>query len=119
MHNQIILSLDLPAARAYGDHCAKAAWSTTLATLDKAGCAHMDALAARSVGVATVAEVAAAQRRIREVSKVLLRDFWDPRGHEAATESFLAVQAKGKAPADASGGGDGTGKRGSTDGDKV
>ena len=108
----------VPAARAYGDHCAKAAWSTTLASLDKAGCAHMDALGAGSIGVATAEEVCAAQRRIRKASKVLQQEFWAKRGHAAATESFKAVQAqmaKGKSPAEdleAS-------KRGSTRLDKV
>ena len=116
---QKAVGICLPAARAYGDHCAKAAWTTTLASLDKAGCAHIDALATGSVAVATAAEVTAAQRRTRGAGKALLRDFWDPRGHDAATESFLAVQAKRRAPADDAGGSAGTGKRGSTGGDKV
>lgn len=62
----------LPVARAYGDHCAKVAWSTTLASLDKAGCAHMDALAAQYIVVATAEEADAVQRRTQKVSKVLL-----------------------------------------------
>ena len=61
----------IPAARAYGDHCAKAAWLTTLASVDKAGCAHIDALGTRSVAVATAEEVSAAVRRTRKASKVL------------------------------------------------
>lgn len=62
----------LLVARLYGDHCAKVAWSMTLATLDKADCAHMDALAAWSIVVAITEEVVAAQRRTQKVSKVLL-----------------------------------------------
>lgn len=77
-------------------------------SLDKAGCAHIDALAALSVAVATTEEVVAAHRRTRGVSKVLLRDFGEPRGQKDATMSFQAVQAqqaKGKALArDAAGG---------------
>ena len=108
----------VPAARAYGDHCAKAAWIATLASLDKAGCAHLDAIATESVKVATAEEVCAAQRRIRKASKVLQRDFWQERGHDAAAESFKAVQAqqaKGKFRAEDAEGS----KRGSTREDKV
>ena len=108
----------MPAARAYGDHCAKAAWLTTLASLDKAGCAHMDALAAGSIKVATAEEVCGAQRRIRKASKVLQQEFWTKRGHAAAEESFKAVQAqiaKGKSAAEDTE----ASKRGSTRKDKV
>ena len=108
----------VPAARAYGDHCARAAWLTTLASLDKAGCAHLDALGTRSISVATAEEVCAAQRRTRKASKILHQDFWLGRGHVAAAESFKAVQAqqaKGKSPVEDVE----AGKRGSTHGDKV
>ena len=108
----------IPAARAYGDHCAKAAWLTTLASVDKAGCAHIDALGTRSVAVATAEEVSAAVRRTRKASKVLQQDFWVARGHDAAAASFQAVQAqqaKGKSPAEDLE----AGKRGSSRGDKV
>lgn len=112
----------LPAARSYGDHCAKTAWSTTLASLDKAGCAHIDAVASRSVAVATLEEVAASHRRTRRASRVLLQDFWALRGHQEATESIRAVQAqrqKGKAPEGGSAGDAEAGRRGSTHVDKV
>ena len=108
----------VPAARAYGDHCAKAAWLATLASLDKAGCAHLDSLGTRSIKVATAEEVSAAQRRIRKASKVLQQGFWLERGHDAAAESFKAVhaqQAKGKSQAEDAK----VSKRGSTRGDKV
>ena len=108
----------VPAARAYGDHCAKATWLATLASLDKAGCAHLDALATGSVKVATAEEVCGAQRRIRKAGKVLQHDFWLERGHDAAAESFKAVQAlqaKGKSRAEDAEGS----KRGSTREDKV
>lgn len=91
----------LPATRSYRDHCAKVASSTTLASLDKASCTHMDALATRSVVVATAAKVATAHRQVWKVSNVLLWDFWGPRGHEATMESLRVVQAqkaKGKVP---------------------
>ena len=112
----------LPTVHAYGDHCAKVAWLTTLTSLNKAGCAHMDAIAARSVVVASVEEVAIAQRRTRKARKVPQQDFWLLCGHEAATESFRAVQAqqaKGKALAGTSAEDPEAGKRGSTHGDKV
>ena len=108
----------VPAARAYGDHCAKAAWLATLASLDKAGCAHLDALGTRSIKVATAEEVSAAQRRIRKAGKVLQQDLWLERGHDAAAESFKNVQAqqaKGKSRAEDAE----ASKRGSTRGDKV
>lgn len=65
----------VPAARAYGDHCAKATWFATLASLDKAGCAHIDGLAARAVAVATPEETAAARNRTRKAGRVLLQDY--------------------------------------------
>ena len=108
----------VPAARAYGDHCAKAAWLATLASLDKVGCAHLDALGTRSIKVASAEEVCAAQRRIRKAGKVLQQDFWLERGHDAAEESFKAVQAqqaKGKSRVEDTE----ASKRGSTRGDKV
>ena len=83
----------VPTARAYGDHCAKAAWLATLTSLDKVGCAHLDALGTRSIGVATAKEVSAPHRWTRKASKVQQQYFWLTREHDAATESFKAVQA--------------------------
>ena len=62
----------VPAARSYGDHCAKVAWCETLTSLDKAGCAHIDALATRSVAVATAEESVNVERRMRKTNRVLL-----------------------------------------------
>ena len=110
------------AARTYGDHCAKVASCTTLASLDKAGCAHIDALATCVVVVATVEESVNAERRICKASKVLVEDYWARCGHEDATGSFRAVQVKqtkGKVPTAASVEVPEGGKRGSTYGDKV
>ena len=76
------------AAHAYGYHCARATWLMTLATLDKAGCAHIDGVATGDVPVAMAAEVVGAHPRIRKASRVLQRDFWMKRGHEAAEASF-------------------------------
>ena len=112
----------VPAARSYGDHCAKAAWCEALALLDKVGCAHIDAIATRSVAVATAEEVASVERRTRKASKVLLEDYWALRGHEDATKSFQELQArkaKGKSPAVEPTEAREDGKRGSLRGDKV
>ena len=91
-HLQRAREVCLPAARVYGDHCAKVAWLTTLASLDKAGCAHLDTIAARSIVVDTAEVVSAVQRRTRKASKVLQQDFWALRGHATVLESFRAVQ---------------------------
>lgn len=84
----------LPAAHIYRDHCAKVGWLTALASLDKAGCAHMDALATRSVVVVTAEEVTAAYFRTRRSSNILLQDFWTPRGSEAVIASLREVQVQ-------------------------
>lgn len=108
----------LPAVHAYGDHCAKVAWTTAFASLSKAGCGHVDALATHSVVVATTGEVAATHRQMRKVSNAFVQDFWGPHGIAAAMESLRAAQAlkkKGKAPMDVPE----SDKRGATDGDKV
>ena len=84
----------LPAARVYGDHCAKVGWVAALASLEKAGCGHLDALATRSVAVATAEEVAASHHRTRRASNVLLQDFWLSRGPGAAMASLRDVQAQ-------------------------
>ena len=81
----------LSAARVYKDRCGMVGWLTALASLDKAGCAHMDALATCSVVVATAEEVAAAYHRTRRSSNVLLQDFWTPRDLEAAMASLRDV----------------------------
>lgn len=91
----------LPAARAYGDHCAKVSWITTLASLDKAGCGHLNVLATRSVVVAIANEAIVVYRWMQKANNVLLHDFWGPHSHDAAVESLWAVQAqkvKGKTP---------------------
>lgn len=62
----------LPVARAYRDHCVKVAWTTAFASLDKAGCRHMDIIATHSVAVATAKEVATEHRRTRKVSNVFV-----------------------------------------------
>lgn len=62
----------LSVARQYGNHCMKVAWAMTLASLDKAGYAHMDDIATRSIVVATAVEIATAQCRSWKVSNVLL-----------------------------------------------
>ena len=81
------------AAHAYGDHCARATWLATLATLDKAGCAHIDGVATGDVAVAMPAEVVASHPRIRKAGRVLQREFWTKRGHDAAEASFRIAQA--------------------------
>lgn len=48
----------LPVAHAYGNHCAKAAWTVAFVSLQQAGYGHVDALSARSVPVASVAGIA-------------------------------------------------------------
>lgn len=53
----------LQMARAYRDHCAKVAWTTAFASLQKAGCGHVDALNTYSMAVVTAKEVAARRRR--------------------------------------------------------
>lgn len=52
----------LPTARAYRDHCAKAAWTATFVSLQRGGCEHVDVLGARSVPVASTTEVVVGQR---------------------------------------------------------
>lgn len=66
----------LPAARAYGDHCAKVSWITTLASLDKASCGHLNVLATRSVVVAIANEAIVVYRWMQKANNVLLHDFW-------------------------------------------
>ena len=62
-----------------------------MASLDKTGYAHIDALATRSVVVATAEESTNVERRTRKASKVLLEDNWASHGHEDATKSFREV----------------------------
>ena len=110
------------AAHAYGDHCARATWLATLATLDKAGCAHIDGVATGDVPVAMPAEVVASHPRIRKAGRVIQRDFWMKRGHEAAEASFRIAQAcqeRLKAPEEVPEVVPEGGKRGSTHGNKV
>lgn len=90
----------LPVARVYGDHRAKMGWLTALASLDKEGYAHLDAIATRSVAMATTEEVASSYCRTRRSSNVLLQDFWTLRGSKAVMTSLREAQtqrARGKA----------------------
>lgn len=68
----------LPVARAYGNHYAKAAWTTALVSLQRAGCGHVDTLGARSVPVASTIEIASGQKQVRRASNILAQDFWVP-----------------------------------------
>lgn len=52
----------LPAAQAYGDHCAKAAWTVAFASLQRACCRHVEELGTRSQPVASPLEVWSCQR---------------------------------------------------------
>lgn len=61
----------LPAARAYGNHCAKAAWMAALVSLQLAGCGHIDALGARTVPVVSAAKISSGQKQVRRASSVL------------------------------------------------
>lgn len=81
----------LSGTRVYGDHCRKVGWLTALASLDKAGCAHLDALATRSIAVATTEEVAASYHWTQRGNNVLLQDFWVARGPEAVMASLTEV----------------------------
>lgn len=92
-HCQCVGEVFLPTVHVYEDHYAKVGWLTALASLDKAACAHMDALATRSVTVATSEEVAAAYRRTRRDNNILLQDFWTSRGSKAVMVSLREVQA--------------------------
>lgn len=65
----------LPVARAYGDYCAKVAWTTAFASLDKVGCGHLDTLATCSTLLVTIEEVAAGHRHTRKASNVFIQDF--------------------------------------------
>lgn len=47
----------LSATWAYEDHCMKVSWTTAFASLQKAGCGHVDTLTTRSVPVATAEKV--------------------------------------------------------------
>lgn len=61
----------LPTSRAYDNHCAKAAWTTALVSLQRAGCGHVDALGVRSMPVASAAEIASGQKQVRRASNIL------------------------------------------------
>lgn len=100
----------LLTARAYGDHYAKVAWQKTFATMQKAGCGHLEALAIRFVLVVTAEEVVADHCQTQKAGNVFFQDFWATRERKAAMESLRAMlaQGKGKAVVDDQG----TGKRG-------
>ena len=96
----------LPAARAYGNHCAKAAWTAALVSLHRAGCPHVDGLGAGSVPVASASEVAAGHSLVRRAGNALARGFWISSGRAVTMESLrlaLAQKKKGKGPADGGG----------------
>ena len=96
----------LPAARAYGNHCAKAAWTAALVSLHRAGCPHVDGLGAGSVPVASASEVAAGHSLVRRAGNALAREFWISSGRAVTMESLrlaLAQKKKGKGPADGGG----------------
>lgn len=108
----------LPAARAYRYHYARVAWTTTFASLDKAGCVHLHALAMRSMALATTEEVAIGHHRTRKAGQVFIQDLWTPWGRDVAMASLCATQAhkkKGKALADVAKGAE----LAATHGDKV
>ena len=96
----------LPAARAYGNHCAKAAWTAALVSLHRAGCPHVDGLGAGSIPVASASEVAAGHSLVRRAGNALAREFWLSSGRVVTMESLrlaLAQKKKGKGPADGGG----------------
>ena len=108
----------LPAARAYGNHCAKAGWTAALVSLQRAGCSHIDGLGDGSLPVASAVEVTAVHALVRRASNALARDFWAPSGRSVTMESLrvaLAQKKKGKGPAD----GGGAAERGDTTGAQV
>lgn len=76
----------LPDARAYGDHCAKVAWTTAFASLQRVRCGHVDAT--RSVPVVSATQVAACQQQTRRASNIFTQDFWASCGHDATMESL-------------------------------
>ena len=78
----------VPAARAYGNHCAKTGWTAALVSLQRAGCAHVDGLGAGSVPVASAAEVASGRKAVRRASNTLFSEFWSSSGREATMESL-------------------------------
>lgn len=82
----------LLVSRAYGDHCAKVAWTTTFASLQKAGCGHLDTLATRSLAVATTEEVAARQCKTRKASNVFVQDFWASCGRDGLPSSSASPE---------------------------
>ena len=103
----------VPAARAYGNHCAKAGWTAALVSLQRAGCSHVDGLGDGSLPVASAVEVTAGHALVRRASNALARDFWAPSGRSVTMESLrvaLAQKKKGKGPAD----GGGAAERGDT-----
>lgn len=93
----------LPAARAYGNHCAKMGWTAALVSLQHAGCLHVDGLGAGSVPVASDADIAAGHSLVRRVNNALAREFWAPHGRSVTMESLrlsVAQKTKGKHQAD-------------------
>lgn len=94
----------LPAARAYGNHCAKAAWTAAFVSLQRGGCGHVDALGGGTLPVASAADVTSGQKQVRRASNALAKEFWAPSGRDATMESLrasLALKLKLKAPAEA------------------
>ena len=102
----------LPATRAYGNHCAKAAWTAALVSLQQAGCGHVEELGVGTVPVASAAEIASGQKQVRRASNALAKDFWAPSGRGATMESLRAALAQ-KIEGEGSGGWCGCGGAGS------
>ena len=100
---QRVREVFLPAARAYGNHCAKAAWTVALVSLQRAGCSHVDGLGAGSIPMASAAEIAIGHALVQHENNALAREFWAPSGRGATLESLrvaLAQKKKRKVPTD-------------------
>ena len=96
----------LPAARAYGNYCAKTGWTAALVSLRRAGCPHVDALGAGALPVAPVADITAGHVLVRRANNVLAREFWSPHGRSVTMEALrlsVAQKTKGKGQADGGG----------------
>lgn len=93
-HLQSMEEVFLPTTHVYKDHYAKVGWRTALVSLNKVGCAHLDALVTRFVAMATAEEVAASYHGMRQSSNVLLQDFWMLHGSGVAMASLREVQVR-------------------------
>lgn len=75
----------------YGDHCVKVAWTMAFDYLQKVVCRHVNALATRSVPVASTEEVATGHCQTQKVSNIFVQDFWALHGRDAVMDSLWAV----------------------------